>query len=93
MFRPSSLNLYMFRRYLIAAIVLSSLNACSIQNISNEHRSDQQPVSQIVKVKDLSAAIEQAKALRLRSTLVVFDIDDTLLTGTEFFGSDKLYDW
>jgi hypothetical protein len=83
----------MFRRYLIAAVALSSLSACSIRNSGNEHRSDQHPLSQIVKVKDLSAAIEQAKVLPLRSTLVVFDIDDTLLTATEFFGSDKWYDW
>jgi prepilin-type processing-associated H-X9-DG protein len=93
MFRLSFLNPLMFRRYLIAAVALSSLSACSIRNSGNEHRSDQHPLSQIVKVKDLSAAIEQAKALPLRSTLVVFDIDDTLLTATEFFGSDKWYDW
>jgi prepilin-type processing-associated H-X9-DG protein len=93
MFRPSFFNLYMFRRYLIAAIVLSPLTACSIQNSGNELRSDQHPVSQIVKVEDLSVAIEQTRALPLRSTLVVFDIDDTLLTATEFFGSDKWYDW
>jgi hypothetical protein len=93
MFRLSFLNPLMFRRYLIAAVALSSLSACSIRNSGNEHRSDQHPLSQIVKVKDLSAAIEQAKVLPLRSTLVVFDIDDTLLTATEFFGSDKWYDW
>jgi FMN phosphatase YigB (HAD superfamily) len=38
----------------------------------------------------LSAAIEQAKALPLCSTLVVFDIDDTLLTATEFFGITQI---
>jgi acid phosphatase class B len=83
----------MFHRYLIAAVFLSTLSACSIRNSGNEHRSNQHPLSQIVKVKDLSTAIDQAKALPLRSTLVVFDIDDTLLTATEFFGSDKWYDW
>lgn len=51
------------------------------------------PVSLIVEVDDLVVAIKQAEALPLRSTLVVFDIDDTLLTATEFFGSDKWYDW
>ncbi|MFT6898895.1 MAG: hypothetical protein ACJA13_003322, partial [Paraglaciecola sp.] len=51
------------------------------------------PISQIQQVADLTAAIKQAQALPLSSTLVVFDIDDTLLTATEFFGSDKWYDW
>lgn len=93
MFRPSFLNLYACSWYFAGAIVLSSLSACSTPTHLSEHRIDHPAVSQIVKVKDLSAAIEQAKALPLRSTLVVFDIDDTLLTATEFFGSDKWYDW
>jgi acid phosphatase class B len=93
MFCPSFLNLFMFRGYFAGIIVVSSLSACSIQNSGNEPRIDQHPVSQIVKVTDLFVAIEQAKALPLRTTLVVFDIDDTLLTATEFFGSDKWYDW
>ncbi|MFT4938682.1 MAG: prepilin-type processing-associated H-X9-DG protein [Paraglaciecola sp.] len=93
MFHPSFLRLYMFSRYLVAALVLSSVSACVINAGPSEQRNDKPPVSQIVKVKDLAPAIEQAKGLPLHSTLVVFDIDDTLLTATEFFGSDKWYDW
>ncbi|PKG97224.1 DUF2608 domain-containing protein [Paraglaciecola sp. MB-3u-78] len=93
MFRPSFLNLFMFRWYFAGIIVVSSLSACSIQNSGNDQRIDHHPVSQIVKVTDLLVAIEQAKALPVLTTLVVFDIDDTLLTATEFFGSDKWYDW
>ncbi|MFQ3220704.1 MAG: hypothetical protein ACI8R9_002896 [Paraglaciecola sp.] len=51
------------------------------------------PISLVQQVDDLIAAIKQAQALPLSSTLVVFDIDDTLLTATAFFGSDKWYDW
>jgi hypothetical protein len=51
------------------------------------------PISQVQQVDDLSLAVTQAQALPLASTLVVFDIDDTLLTATDFFGSDKWYDW
>jgi hypothetical protein len=70
-----------------------SVSACAIYPDNSQHRNEDLPISQIVKVNDLAAAIEQAEALPLRSTLVVLDIDDTLLTATEFFGSDKWYDW
>ena len=92
-FRPSILGLYLFSRYLGAALILSSVSACGIHPSTHEHRNDAAPVSQIVKVKDLALAIEQVRALPMRSTLMVLDIDDTLLTATEFFGSDKWYDW
>ena len=93
MFRPSFPSLFISRWYFAGAIVLSSLSGCSTPTSVSEIRKVQPTVSQIVKIKDLSEAIEQAKALPLGSTLVVFDIDDTLLTATEFFGSDKWYDW
>jgi hypothetical protein len=83
----------MRRWYFAGALVLSSLSACTTQSFETEQTNNEPAVSQIVKVTDLAAAIEQAKALPLRSTLVIFDIDDTLLTATEFFGSDKWYDW
>lgn len=93
MSRPSVLDLVIRRWYFAGAIVLSSLSACTTQGMVSEQANNLPPVSQIVQVNDLSAAIEQAKALPKSSTLVVFDIDDTLLTATEFFGSDKWYDW
>lgn len=92
-FRLSFSRLYMFRLYLAAALILSSVSACAIYPGSPEHLNNEPPVSQILKVSDLAAAIEQAETLPLGSTLVVLDIDDTLLTAAEFFGSDKWYDW
>ncbi|WP_233267314.1 DUF2608 domain-containing protein [Paraglaciecola sp. L3A3] len=52
-----------------------------------------QAVSVIYQSWDLQDALDKAHSLDKESTLVVFDIDDTLLTATEFFGSDKWYDW
>ena len=52
-----------------------------------------QTVSVIYPSTDLQDAVDKANTLEPKSTLVVFDIDDTLLTATEFFGSDKWYDW
>lgn len=93
MSRSSFLHLDFPRWYFAGAIVLSSLSACTTQSIVSEPANHLPAVSQVVKVQDLSAAIDQAKALPKSATLVVFDIDDTLLTATEFFGSDKWYDW
>lgn len=50
-------------------------------------------VSAVYETNELQDAVDKANTLDTRSTLVVFDIDDTLLTATEFFGSDKWYDW
>lgn len=78
-----------------AAILFSlALSGCANHAGGQFSKHDVKPsISQIQQVDDLSAAIKQAQALPLSSTLVVFDIDDTLLTATEFFGSDKWYDW
>ncbi|WP_254700693.1 DUF2608 domain-containing protein [Paraglaciecola mesophila] len=50
-------------------------------------------VNEVYSTTDLHDAVVQANSLDAQTTLVVFDIDDTLLTATEFFGSDKWYDW
>jgi FMN phosphatase YigB (HAD superfamily) len=73
-------------RWVIVVVIFTSISACAAQTPNH-------PVSKVVKVADLAPAFEQANLLPLDSTLVVLDIDDTLLTATEFFGSDKWYDW
>ncbi len=50
-------------------------------------------VSKVIPTVDLAEALAPLQTLPAEKTLVVFDIDDTLLTATEFFGSDKWYDW
>jgi hypothetical protein len=93
MFSSSLLHIHMFARPLVTVLILSFLSACAVQAPPSENRLDEPLVRQILKVNDLAAAIVQAEALPVQSTLVVLDIDDTLLTATEFFGSDKWYDW
>ncbi len=61
------------------------------QTVEANNRS--QAASVIYPSTDLQDAVDKANTLEPKSTLVVFDIDDTLLTATEFFGSDKWYDW
>lgn len=87
------LRLYILNKYLLTGLISLSVNACALYPDNSEHHKVEPPISQVVNIKDLAVAIEQARALPLRSTLVVFDIDDTLLTATECFGSDKWYDW
>jgi hypothetical protein len=93
MFRFSFSSFYVSTRIFVVALTLSTVNGCTSYLVSNAPHNDVPPISLILKVDDLAVAIEQANSLPLRSTLVVFDIDDTLLTATEFFGSDKWYDW
>jgi hypothetical protein len=93
MFCPSFSHFYISIRLFSVALILSTASGCATNASSNKHHNGETVVSLVVKVDDLSMAVEQAKALPVKSTLVVFDIDDTLLTATEFFGSDKWYDW
>ena len=51
------------------------------------------PVASVVRQVDDLAAIAPALAESPRRTLLVLDIDDTLLTSAGFFGSDAWYEW
>jgi hypothetical protein len=78
------------------AVILFSLALGGCANHADRNLTEldgEPPISLVRQVDDLTAAIKQAQVLPLSSTLMVFDIDDTLLTATEFFGSDKWYDW
>ena len=50
-------------------------------------------LSQVDEVKDLNAITTALAAAQGRKTLLVLDIDDTLLTSERFFGSDAWYEW
>lgn len=60
---------------------------------AGQNEFNQDIVNVVYSTTDLQDAVAQANTLDAQTTLVVFDIDDTLLTATEFFGSDKWYDW
>ena len=49
-------------------------------------------VSQVKEIDDLQTVADYARTAPAR-TLFVFDIDDTLLTAEQFFGSDYWYEW
>lgn len=50
------------------------------------------PVSVVTDIDDLTAVADFA-AKQDQRTLFVFDIDDTVLTAEQFFGSDYWYEW
>jgi hypothetical protein len=70
----------------------------SLSSTSTSSTAD--PISEVTKAKDLKELEEWASKYPRERTLVVFDIDDTLLTtpeepagGRKFFGSDRWYVW
>ena len=67
--------------------------ASTAQSATATTKEHGQIVNVVYSSNDLQDAVDKANALDAQSTLLVFDIDDTLLTATEFFGSDKWYDW
>ncbi|ABG40917.1 hypothetical protein Patl_2401 [Paraglaciecola sp. T6c] len=67
--------------------------ASTVQSATATSIEHGQIINVVYSSNDLQDAVNKANALDAQSTLLVFDIDDTLLTATEFFGSDKWYDW
>lgn len=51
------------------------------------------PESQVTEIRQLADILPVLDAGGDRRTLLVLDIDDTLLTSTAFFGSDRWYEW
>lgn len=79
-------------RLLFSALLLFGLGGCS--HISTRSMAaNANPESQVVEVKSLAAISEALAASGSRKTLLVLDIDDTLLTSAGFFGSDRWYEW
>lgn len=74
------------RRLLSAALVIL-LTACAAPTIRPD------AAASVVRDIDDLALVAPALAETGKRTLLVLDIDDTLLTSTGFFGSDKWYEW
>lgn len=74
-------------RHLLAAALVALLGACA----AIAPRID--GAASIVRTIDDLAAVAPALQESSERTLLVLDIDDTLLTSTGFFGSDKWYEW
>lgn len=82
-----------------ALFVLSLAAAFAVAGCAQSPRSGERPAvpatveSQVTEIKSLSAipgVLAQGDPGR---TLLVLDIDDTLLTSAVFFGSDRWYEW
>ncbi|AEF99385.1 DUF2608 domain-containing protein [Methylomonas methanica] len=79
-------------RALTVSVLAMALAACSARQTVNDQGLSHSIVSEIVPSKNLSD-VGNYLAPEFGRTLVVFDIDDTLLTSDRFFGSDHWYRW
>ena len=83
----------MSTRTLLSVFLLLGLSGCGHLATRAPAVAHANPESQIVEVKTLTAIPDALAASGVRKTLLVLDIDDTLLTSAGFFGSDRWYEW
>lgn len=74
-------------RTLLAVVLAALLGACATT------APQPGPAASVVRNIDDLAAVAPALQESPKRTLLVLDIDDTLLTSAGFFGSDKWYEW
>jgi hypothetical protein len=72
----------------LAVLTAGFLLGCAIS-----HPNSTGPASEVFATTDLADAAKVLGKQRGLRTLVVLDIDDTLLTSAVFFGSDAWYEW
>lgn len=80
------------QRALTISAMAIFLVACSPRQTINGHGLSGTVVSEVIPSKNLSD-VKNYLVPEFGRTLVVFDIDDTLLTSETFFGSDHWYQW
>ena len=80
------------QRALTVSALAMFLAACSARQTVNDQGLSHPIVSEVVPSKNLSD-VKNYLAPEFGRTLVVFDIDDTLLTSETFFGGDHWYQW
>lgn len=73
-------------------LVLALLTACASAPVAHAPTA-QTHESHVTDINDLAQIATALATNGTRRTLLVLDIDDTLLTSTGFFGSDKWYEW
>lgn len=77
-------------RRLLPVLLLALLSACAGQAPRPDGIA---AASQVVEIDDLARVAQAVADNGGRRTLLVLDIDDTLLTSAGFFGSDAWYEW
>ena len=73
-------------------LVLALLTACASTPVAHRPATHVRE-SQVSEITDLARVATTLADNGTRRTLLVLDIDDTLLTSTGFFGSDRWYEW
>lgn len=73
----------------VALLLLAFLGACA----STPPHAGPAAESQVTEIKTLKQVKDVLAEKPMARTLLVFDIDDTLLTSSTFFGSDYWYEW
>ncbi|MGV8922971.1 MAG: DUF2608 domain-containing protein [Thermomonas sp.] len=85
------------RRTGLILLVLALLTACAstpVAHAPTSHAPESPALeSHVTDIKDLAQVATTLAGNRSRRTLLVLDIDDTLLTSQGFFGSDRWYEW
>ncbi len=77
-------------RHLLPVLLLALLSACAGPA---PRPNGIAAISQVVEIDDLALVAPAVADNNGRRTLLVLDIDDTLLTSAGFFGSDAWYEW
>lgn len=80
------------QRALTVSALAVFLAACSPRQTVTGHGLSKPAISEVIPSKNLSD-VKNYLTPEFGRTLVVFDIDDTLLTSETFFGSDHWYQW
>ncbi len=85
------------RRFGPTLLVLALLTACASTPVAHApvpHAPESPALeSRVTDINDLAQVATTLADNGTRRTLLVLDIDDTLLTSQGFFGSDKWYEW
>jgi len=76
-------------RRLMPFVLVALLAACAGQGVRPAANAE----SEVRATRDLADIAPALAESGTRRTLLVLDIDDTLLTSTGFFGSDRWYEW
>lgn len=74
---------------LLAVAMLTGCASTPVAHLPTSRASE----SQVTDIRDLGQIATALAENGTRRTLLVLDIDDTLLTSQGFFGSDKWYEW
>lgn len=77
----------------VTCFIAALLAGCASQQPAPSKRGAADATSEVIDTQDLVDVFKVLSQPHQGRTLLVLDIDDTLLTSTTFFGSDAWYEW